>query len=227
MTPVSIVIESFDVVQGAHVDSTNDPCHPSVLPGTASMNCESYLSMLATLPVGELQYGDARAHAANCRDCDRVTRVVTERERNMVLAYNEVYEPIAAAPMAERVLVLSRRRRVALYYRVGLAVAGAATIFFMIVSRRVTPAPVTGVRETFRLQCLSPAQALEILRPIRSPAASISAHESSPLGLIIVAAPPAEMERLRAVLERYDSPAQSQCGVQLTVRRATHSAEGR
>ena len=47
------------------------------------MNCDTYLSMLETLPVEELAYGGAREHAANCRDCDRVTRVVAERERNM------------------------------------------------------------------------------------------------------------------------------------------------
>jgi hypothetical protein len=53
-----------------------------------------------------------------------------------------------------------------------------------------------------------------------APAASISAREASPLGLITVAATPAEMERLRAEVERYDTPAQSLCDVQLTVPKA-------
>jgi hypothetical protein len=181
------------------------------------MNCDTYLSMLATLPVDELAYGDARAHAVNCRDCDRVTRVVAERERNMLMAFGELYPPIPAGPIAARALVISRRRRIALYYRIGLGVATAATILFLILSRRTAPAPSARVSETVRLQCLSPDQALEVLRPIRSPSAAVSTRTNSPLGIIRITASPAEMERLRSVLDRYDTPTQSQCGVQLTV----------
>lgn len=181
------------------------------------MNCDTYLSMLATLPVDELRYGDAAAHAANCRDCDRVTRVVAERERNMMLAYNEVHAPIAAGSIAARALEISRRRRIASFYRVGLSIAMVATVFFLIMVRRIVPATGTRVTEVFRLQCLSPDQALEILRPVKSPSVSVSAGPNTSLGVIRVAAPPEEMERLRALLDRYDTPAQSQCGVQITV----------
>ena len=181
------------------------------------MNCDTYLSMLATLPMEELAYGDARMHAATCRDCDRVTRVVAERERSIIAAYGELYPSVQAGPIAARAMEISRRWTIALFYRIGLGVAMAATIFFLIMSRRPTPAPSARVTETFRLQCLSPDQALEVLRPIRSPDASMSARTNSPLGLITIAASPAEMERLRSVLNRYDTPTQSQCGVQLTV----------
>lgn len=186
------------------------------------MNCDTYLSMLATLPVDELRYGDARAHAANCRDCDRVTRVVAERERNMILAFDEIHAPIAAGPIVERALEISRRRRVASYYRIGLSVATVATILFWITVRRAVPARSADVSETFRLQCLSPDQALEILRPMKimSPSVSVSAPANTGLGVIRVAASPADMERVRALLDRYDTPAQSQCGVQVTVPKA-------
>ena len=50
------------------------------------MNCDTYLAMLETLPVEELAYGSAHDHAAGCRECDRITRVVAERERNMRMA---------------------------------------------------------------------------------------------------------------------------------------------
>ena len=185
------------------------------------MNCDTYLSMLETLPVEELAYGDAREHAANCRDCDRVTRVVTERERNMLMAFGELHPPCRQDQIAARALVLSRRRTIALYYRIALGVATAATILFMIMSRRtVAPAPTASVSETFRLQCLSPEQALEILRPYdrrasacrRGPTHRWVSSESS--------RPRRRWSECDAVLDRYDTPAESQCGVQLTVPKA-------
>jgi type II secretory pathway component GspD/PulD (secretin) len=173
--------------------------------------------MLATLPVEDLGYDDAREHVANCRDCDRVTRVVAERERNMLMAFGELYPAVPAGSIATRAIVLSRRRKIAFYYRVGLGVAGAASILFMIGSRRIAPAPSARVSETFRLQCLSPDQAAEVLRPTVSPSVSISIRTDSPLGIIRVAASPEEMGRVRSVLERYDNSTESQCGVELTV----------
>ena len=56
----------------------------------------------------------------------------------------------------------------------------------MIMSRRIAPARCR-VSETFRLQCLSPDQAIEVLRPVISPAVSLSARDNS-LGIIRVAA---------------------------------------
>ena len=181
------------------------------------MNCDTYLSMLATLPVEELAHDDARWHAANCPDCDRVTRVVAERERNMLTAFGELYPPVHDGASAARAIVLSRRRTVALYYRISLGIVAAASILFLIASRRVMPAPSVRVSETFHLQCLSPEQAVEVLRPFRSPSVSIVIPPSSPLGIITVAAPPEEMGRVRSVLQRYDNSTESQCGVQLTV----------
>lgn len=181
------------------------------------MNCDTYLSMLATLPMDELALGDTRVHATTCRDCDRVTRVVAERERNMILAFGDLYPTAASGSMATRALMISRRQTVALYYRIGLGLAAVATVLFIIMSRRVMPANVSRMSETFRLQCLSPEQAAEVLRPIRSQNASISIRPDSPLGIIRVEAPPAEMARLRAVLASYDTPSRSQCGVKLTI----------
>jgi hypothetical protein len=188
-----------------------------MLPEAIAMNCDTYLSMLATLPVEELAYGDARGHAATCRDCDRVTRVVAERERNMLMAFGEIYPPAHAGPIAIRALEISRRRRIAHYYRIGLGIATVAVILFMIVSRRIVPTPIAHVRETFRLQCLSPAQALEVLRVTIPPSVGVSIFPDSPLGIIRVEASPAEMARVRSTLDRYDTPAESQCGVQLVV----------
>jgi hypothetical protein len=185
------------------------------------MNCDTYLSMLATVPVEELEFGDPREHATHCRDCDRVTRVVAERERNMLMAYGELYPARSAAPITARALMMSRRRRIATYYRIGLAIATALTLLFLVLSRRVLPSSTGGISEVFRFQCLSPEQAVELLRPIRSPGVSVMIPPNTTVSTIRVTASAAEMEQVRSLLDRYDTPVATQCGAQLTVPKET------
>jgi type II/III secretion system protein len=184
------------------------------------MTCEDYLSMLATLPVEELAYGGARDHAGRCRECDRITRVVAERERNMLMAFGDLHLSVPAGQIAAHALVTSRRRTVTLYKRIGLGVATVASILYVFMSRQVpAPSPSADVRETFQLQCLSPEQAAEVLRPLIQATGRVSFRANSPLGIITVEASPEEMERARSVLERYDTPTESQCAVQSPVPR--------
>jgi hypothetical protein len=182
------------------------------------VNCDDYLSMLATLPVEELAYGRAREHAAGCRDCDRVTRVVAEREYNMVMAFGDLHSSVPAAQAAASALTTSRRRKVALYRKIGLGIATVASVLYVTMSRIApAPPPSSRVSETFRLQCLSPEQAAEVLRPHIQATGLIRFRPHSPLGVITVEASREEMATARSVLDRYDSPAQSQCAVQVTV----------
>lgn len=185
------------------------------------MNCDDYLSMLATLPVEELAYGRPREHAARCRECTRVTRVVAEREHNMVMAFGDLHSSVPPAQTAASVLRTTRRRKVALFTDIGFGIATVATVLFVMMSR-MAPAPVPGatVSETFRLRCLSPEQAAEVLRPHIQATGRISFRADSPLGIITVEASPEEMARARSVLDRYDSPTQSRCTVQVTVPEA-------
>ena len=173
------------------------------------MNCDDYLSMLSTLPVEELAYGDARAHAATCRDCDRLTRVVAERERNMMMAYGELYPPASAQPIVAGILEIARRRRVAFYYRVGLAIAAVFAVFTFVATRRLTPA--AGFRQAFPLRCLSADQAIELLRPTVGPRVSISTRTRSRIGIIDVTASPEDMQRVRSLLDQYDNESVSDC----------------
>ncbi len=182
------------------------------------MNCDDYLSMLSTLPVEELAYGHAREHAATCRDCDRVTRVVAERERNMLMAFGDVHSSLPAERMAANAIRASRRRKVAIFNRIGIGVAVAGTLLTLIALRLFpTHAPTPTVAQRFRLQCLSPAQAAEIVRPTLGQTGKLWLRPDSPLGLLDVETSPETMEKVRSLLDKYDSPTQSQCGVQLTV----------
>ena len=178
------------------------------------MNCETYLSMLATLPIDELTHTDARAHVATCRDCDRVSRVVAERERNMLMAFGELYPPTPADPIATRALEISRRRKIGLYYKVGLGTAAALAVL-SVFAMRVVPTPNATVTEIFSLQCLSGDQLAAVLRPI-SKNIAVYARPSTPPSFVEVVARPAELNRVRALIDVYDNPTASQCGAQLT-----------
>ena len=181
------------------------------------MNCNDYLSMLATLPVDELAYGNAREHVSTCHDCDRVTRVVVERERNMRLAFDQLQSSMPATQTAIRALEASRRRRIARYYEVALGVAMAATLVAMVALRRGNgPMPVATVTETFRLQCLSPEQAAEVVRPFVSSAGEILIPPTG-LGIIDIRASLEEVQKARSALDRYDNPRESQCAVRIVV----------
>ena len=185
------------------------------------MNCEDYLSMLSTLPVEELAVGRARAHAAGCRNCDRVTRVVVERERSMQLAFGTLHSSVPAEQIAARALTASRRQMVALWYRIGLGVALASSgVYF--VQARATPAPpaVPTVREMFPLRCLSSEEAAELLRPFLGKSGTLSIHPTSRIGIVEVEAPVPQMAMARQVLERFDNPAQSYCAERVTVPKA-------
>jgi hypothetical protein len=177
------------------------------------MNCETYLSMLSTLPIDELTHGDARAHVATCRDCDRVSRVVAERERNMLMAFGELYPPTPADPVATRALEISRRRKIGLYYRMGIGVAAAATFLSVFATRRAFPGPSPAVNATFRLDCMSPAQAIEIIRMGASKNVQISARPNSPLSVVDVTAAAGELDRVQALIEQYDNRAAMNCGI--------------
>ena len=184
------------------------------------MTCEDYLSMLETLPVEELAYGEARDHAAQCHDCNRVTRVVAARERNMTLAYAEAYPSASAVTVAEQAIVASRRRRIAFYVRAALGAAAVVAIVGTITTRRVLPIPSRTLvqQETFRLQCLSPQQASELLlQEIPNADGLLISAPRPPLGLLHVEGSQAKLRAARSIIDRYDTPVRSQCGVQIVL----------
>ena len=176
------------------------------------MNCDDYLDMLSTLPVEELSYGTAREHAAVCRDCHRVTRVVAERERNMFLAYGDLTSSVPAAGTVANALATSRRRRTALYSKIGLGITALVTVASMALFRTVAPrGAVATVRESFQLHCLSAEQAGELLRPQMGPSGMISFRPAPEANVVNIEARPDEMAAVRSILDRFDNPAQSQC----------------
>jgi hypothetical protein len=168
------------------------------------MTCDDYLSMLETLPVGELNYGEARDHVATCRDCNRVTRVVAERERNMIGAYGELYPSASAVTVAEQAMLTSRRRRVALLYRATLGAAAVAVVAFIGLSRiRPRAVPAMAFQQNFMVHWCNAEQVAAMLEGNLSPATSITIRPGT--SVLHVAGRPSDLRVVRSLLNQYDN----------------------
>ena len=183
------------------------------------MTCDDYLSMLETLPVQELNYGEAREHAAYCSECNRVTRVVAARERNMMMAYDSAYPSASAVTVAERAIVTARRQRIAFFYRAGLSIAAVVVAALFVVTRRAVPAEGPAVVEEFNLQCLSPSQAAELLRQEIPLNERVVIRTRPPLAVIEFGGSRDQLEAARWILSRYDTPDRAKCAAEVVVPR--------
>lgn len=189
------------------------------------MTCDDYLSMLETLPVQELSYGEAREHAAYCPECNRVARVVAARERNMTLAYESAYPSASATTVAERAISAARRQRIAFYYRAGLALAAVLVVVAFIATRRLVLADGPAVFQRFNLQCLSSDQAATLLRQQIGVSDVGGRHDGE--RMVIRAQPRVSVvevggsrEQVRiatAIIDQYDNSQQASCAAQVVV----------
>ena len=184
------------------------------------MTCDDYLSMLETLPVQELAFGEAREHAAYCADCNRVTRVVAARERNMTLAYESAYPSASAVTVAERAIASARRQRIAFYYRAALGIAAVVVIALFVVTRRI-PVDVAqkhpAFLEHFNLQCLSPDQAGVLLRQEIPDGDRVMIRSRGPVAVIEVGGSEEQIRVARSVIDRLDNSAIAKCDARVVV----------
>jgi len=163
------------------------------------MTCDDYLAMLETLPVEDLMHGSARDHAAQCHDCNRVTRVVIERERSMIMAYGDVNPLTPMTTLESRAVASARRQRVSFITRAALGLAAVGAILFVVISR-IVPKPLYPA-EYLRYRCLGPEEAISIIRPYVSEQGSIAYHPEGGATLR-VSAPPRELQAARFALDQ-------------------------
>lgn len=182
--------------------------------------------MLETLPVRELTYGEAREHVAHCVECNRVTRVVAARERNMTLAYSEAYPSASAVTVAERAIATARRRRIALFYKAGLGAVTAVALAFWVVGRGVVPdAGRTRYTARIPLQCVSADVAVEFLRQeMASDSILVRAGTSRLAVLDVVSSSAQELRRAQMAIDRFERSLRSRnpaaCDAEVVLPRA-------
>jgi hypothetical protein len=181
------------------------------------MRCEEYLQLLSTLPVEDLVDGRAGDHLGSCPDCNRATKLVVERERNMMMALAGMSSQIQPLEMARSTLALERRHRVGRWYIAGL-VALLLTIGVVVVNRSVIPVEtsrgmVDEANQIFRPQCLSAESFAELLRQ-HVPSRSLRIHIPQRGSMMLMLGGTIEdLTRARSVLDRYDNSTASTCVV--------------
>ena len=100
--------------------------------------------------------------------------------------------------------------------RVWAIVVGAIAILLagVITMRTVVPVPAVVVEQSFALRCLSPDQAMALLRPLLDDGESgIRASPSRAPGIITVRTTPEQMQRVRSTLEVQDVAGSAACAV--------------
>jgi hypothetical protein len=180
------------------------------------MTCEEYLRLLSTSHIEEMSAPRAREHAATCAECHRVTTVVVERERNMMMTLNGVASLVQPHDTARAALLGARRRRVGRMYMLALVVLLGASAT-MVLRRSILPrsgilrGPAL-ITETFRPTCISATEAGELIAPyVRSDGSAYYTREAS--NALTVRATEEELMKSRSMLDRYDNPSASTCTV--------------
>lgn len=178
------------------------------------MTCDEYLAVLATAPVEELARNRGHEHTATCVDCERVTRVVVEREWHLATTLDDLYSNRPPAVTAANAIAMSRQRRVQhwFWFTVAAAVAGAVLVSTMLFPRtEAAIAAQSQVEQMFLLRCLSAAQAGALTRPLLAPdGMSIFSGEPG-VGVFTVRGSQEQLEKVRTMLDRYEGAAPAAC----------------
>ena len=182
------------------------------------MTCDAYLSFLSTAPIGEPLLAPMAEHVSACPDCERVTRLLVEREHALKAAYERLDSGSPPLLTAEAALTTARRRWLARLIGLGLGIlflAILATFARQLVPPGARPGALGGglSAETFRLHCLTPVQAGELIQPYLRANGSAYYTSERTAGIITVRSTEEEMMKTRSVLDRYDTPGGGVCAV--------------
>lgn len=182
------------------------------------MTCDEYLSILAATPVGALRPSRLPEHAATCPHCQRATRLVMEREGNLVGLDEDLfsYAPSVVPPAAA--LTASRHRYVDRMYRLGVGILIAATFAFVAAKWVVIRTPAdpeaiaaTMAEQAFLVQCLSAPEVGALVRPLLAPAGMMTYTGGPGRGVVTVRGTPAELRAVNAAFERAEQQGRYAC----------------
>ena len=178
------------------------------------MRCEEYLQLLSTLPVEELVDGRSGDHLGTCPDCNRATKLVVERERNMMMALGGMSSQMQPLELSRASFALAQQRKMSRWYIGGLATLLVA-ITAVVLDRTIIPAKRSHIQadaasQIFRPSCLSPQSAAELLRQyVASPSLTVSIPQGGTM--MMLGGSIEDLMRARSVLDRYDNPTASTC----------------
>lgn len=186
------------------------------------MTCDEYLARLSTASLDEIEDANDFGHPANCPECGRVSRLVAERERDRIDAFDGLY---ANAPVhTERgALPQLARSRGGMSWFTMVCAAALATLALLVVMRLTvggrTAEPAVGtlnrlayIEESFRIRCLTGPQAAELVRPgLRLPKNLVVYAPARDPGVLTVLATPEQLRWVQATLDMHESAASTAC----------------
>lgn len=183
------------------------------------MTCDECLSILATVPVAELDpTSRVRQHGATCADCVRIITLITNGEQDLAFALDNVPSSRPAGHIVEKAMLMARRRRVRRVVSVALTLIVAVTLWItwlrvIAPAMRETAALVGGNlrTETLVLRCLTPDQAGDLISPYVRASGSAYYRARSSLGVITVRATPEELLKVKMLLDQLDGPGARSC----------------
>jgi hypothetical protein len=181
------------------------------------MRCDEYLHLLSTSPVEELTEGRAGDHLATCPECNRVTQLVVDRDRNMVSALAGMSSYMQPSQTAHMALNVGRHHRLKRVY-IGASLVAGSWIGALALSRLVLPANQGAMveealfTEAFNVRCMSTHDMADLMKAqITSRRSSIETRNAS--RIITVRATQDELDKVRATFNQYDNASQTACVV--------------
>lgn len=183
------------------------------------MTCDEYLAILAATPAEEIRRGRLPDHGSTCPHCERATRMVMERERQLVRLDDALYSrtpasvPPAAAVAARRHLVVER------LYRLAVAITILGAVGFYVGKRLVVPAgdtaaPASVVSEyAFLIRCLSAQEAAAVARPLLGANGQITYTGETGRGVVTVRGTRSEIEQVTEAIALAQQQAMLGCTI--------------
>lgn len=185
------------------------------------MNCEEALVEMETMSTSDIQGSAVAMHTAGCRECARVLQAISDADRLMMQERDESYFTTTPEAITQRAVMLGQRRRVFGGMTVLALVLVAFSVWFSIMmieqaderQNQLASLRPSGNYETesFEIRCLSTTNVKQLIGPYTDGSGADVHVTQPPLRVFTVRASRESMEKIRDVLQRFDTPAHGDC----------------
>jgi hypothetical protein len=197
------------------------------------MTCAEVLSTLSTASLRDMAPDSpVMAHCATCPDCARVTTALREREYEVASLLNGLPSMTNPIAIAERSVVIAKRRRLG---NIAILMTGTALALTTWIALSLTFIPAmnradarvgsTLRTETMQLTCLSPKQAGDIISPYIRSRGSTYYLPTTGLSVITVRGTSDELAKSRNLLRDFESDPNASCRVAADADRLRRTME--
>lgn len=199
------------------------------------MNCEEALVEMETISTTEIAGSAVAMHSAHCPDCARVLQAISDADRLMMQERDEAYFTTPPDDIARRAVLLGQRHGIFAAVSGMTVVLLAASVWYAAAilqnttnNRRAAEMvyrPGEYETETFEVRCLSTSNARQLLNPYLTMRGSGMQFMEPPLRVFTIKTSPRELQKVREVLQRFDTPEHGNCRLPEATRNVAPRAE--